>query len=187
VTLTPKRAVRAALLVCALVALLAGSVATAPASAQAPCWKRLLNDWYDGQIQNSYLLSCYQQAIDHLPADVRQYSTAAEDIARARTLAIAERDRQAEAGSGTTTGEEDVVPPPPNTNTTGGETNPSTTSGNPKKKGPIGKAIQNLNPSSPDAFPLPLLILGALAILLLGAGVAGMVWRRYQGERPSSP
>ena len=48
----------------------------------------------------------------------------------------------------------------------------------PKKTGGIGGALDKLNPGNPDSFPLPLLILGALAILLVIAGAGGMLWQR---------
>src|SRR5439155_13288389 len=64
------------------------AVFAAPAPAATPCWKLLLNDWYDGAINNTYPIPCYQQAIDHLPTDVDVYSSAREDIQRALQQAI---------------------------------------------------------------------------------------------------
>jgi len=70
------------------------------------------------------------------------------------------------------------------TKTTEVVTNPTT---NGRKKGNgIAHALDKLNPGSADSFPLPLLILGALAILLILAGIGGMVWRRYQGGPPGA-
>ena len=63
------------------VALLAG--AARPAAAATPCWKALLNDWYDGRIDQIYASHCYTEAISHLPSDVQTYSSAREDILRA--------------------------------------------------------------------------------------------------------
>ena len=45
--------------------------------------------------------------------------------------------------------------------------------------------VDKLNPSSPSSLPLPLLVLGALAILLVAAGAAGLVAKRYQGRKPA--
>ena len=50
--------------------------AVARTGVTAPCWKLLLNDWYDGTINKIYPIPCYQQAINHLPADLRIYGSA---------------------------------------------------------------------------------------------------------------
>src|SRR5581483_11854182 len=64
---------------------------------------------------------------------------------------------------------------------------PNTTTTTPKKhKGPISKALRDITPGGADSFPLPLLILGLIAIVLVLAGIGGLVWRRYQG-RGSTP
>ena len=64
-------------------------VAAAPASAAGiPCWKALINDWFDGRIDKKYEPECYTQAIKHLPIDVKQYSGAEDDIRRAYTRLI---------------------------------------------------------------------------------------------------
>jgi hypothetical protein len=169
---------------CATVTVL---VQAAPASAATPCWKLLLNDWYDGTISNIYPIPCYHQAIKHLPTDIKVYSSAADDINRALQQAI---QRQKTTSKPVTT----IEPEP---TTTKQETNSSstptpttgTTTTTPKKKnkGPIGKALRDITPGGADSFPLPLLILGLLAILLVLAGVGGMVWRRYQGRGGPPP
>jgi hypothetical protein len=145
------------------------------ATAVTPCWKLLLNDWYDGAINKIYPIPCYQQAIDHLPTDVDVYSSAREDIQRALQQAIA-----AQKQTGTTVTNIEPGPPQTNSSTTTGTstTTPTTTN----KKGPIGTAIKDLTPGGADSFPLPLLILGFLAIGLVVAGVGGLLWRRYQGR-----
>src|SRR6266567_142897 len=66
-----------------LVALAALSIGVTSAAAKAPCWKTLLNDWYDGRIDNTYPKHCYSDALTHLPADVQTYSSAHDDILRA--------------------------------------------------------------------------------------------------------
>ncbi len=72
--------------------LLAGLVAlltAAPASAGTPCWKTLINDWYDGRIDSIYPIHCYREALKHLPEDVQTYSSARDDITRALQARIA--------------------------------------------------------------------------------------------------
>jgi hypothetical protein len=155
---------RAFVVACAVLAVFAAPAAAAP----PPCWKTLLNDWYDGHIDKTYPIPCYHQAIAHLPTDIKLYSNAKEDIQRALATASA---------GGTTS---------PPTTTSGGSSTPTTTTTTPPKphkRSPISNAIKKLTPGGADAFPLPLLILGFLALLLILAGIAGMIWRRYQGRR----
>jgi hypothetical protein len=57
--------------------------AAGTASAKSSCGSRLLADWRDGRIDNTYPVACYRQALEQLPEDVRVYSTAQADITRA--------------------------------------------------------------------------------------------------------
>jgi hypothetical protein len=152
------------------------ATSAAPAPAATPCWKLLLNDWYDGTISNVYPIPCYHQAINHLPTDVQVYSSARDDILRALQQAV---QRQKTTKNPQTTITPGATTPGRTTSTTT-DTTPTTTTK--KKKGPIGTAIRDITPGGADSFPLPLLILGLLAILLVLAGVGGMIWRRYQGR-----
>ena len=71
----------------------------ASGTAAAPCWERLLQDWRaNGRVDGVYPISCYRAAAGHLPEDVRQYSTAPEDIRRAMLLALGQGDRPAPPG-----------------------------------------------------------------------------------------
>ena len=60
-------------------------VATAPAASAAPsCGRQVVDDWWhDGRIDGTYADHCYDDAIESLPRDVRDYSSAQEDITRA--------------------------------------------------------------------------------------------------------
>jgi hypothetical protein len=191
---------RVVLLCClASAALPLGAHAAVRATTAAPCWKRLLNDWYDGTINNRYPIPCYQQAISHLPADLRIYGSARDDILAARTAALQHQDAPPEkhnpntnTNTNTNTNSHTTAAVPTSTTTTTtttvtkhGKTTTTTTvlvvpvqTTPPKKSGGIGGALDKLNPGNPDSFPLPLLILGALAILLVVAGAAGMLWQR---------
>jgi hypothetical protein len=57
--------------------------ATGTAGAAQSCGSRLLDDWRDGRIDETYPVACYRQALAHMPEDVRVYSTAQADITRA--------------------------------------------------------------------------------------------------------
>jgi hypothetical protein len=84
---------RAALLVSIFAA--AGFVAPRSASAQAPCWQTVIQDWSDGSISGVYPVGCYRQALHRMPEDVRLYSSASADIGRALTKSIRSTRRMA--------------------------------------------------------------------------------------------
>ena len=52
-------------------------------SAAEPCWRVLVDDWADGAISNLYPISCYRQALQNMPEDVRLYSNASDEINQA--------------------------------------------------------------------------------------------------------
>jgi hypothetical protein len=161
-------------------ALFAATVHASPAAAASPCWKVLLNDWYDGRIDHAYAVHCYKDALRHLPADVQTYSSAHDDILRALQSAIAKEKK-----AGETVGPNSIVPAPtpaPGTSTTGTTTTGTTAPGRQPDKG-LGGVAEQLNPSSASSLPLPLLVLGGLAILLVAAGAAGLVAKRVQARK----
>jgi hypothetical protein len=165
--------------------LAAGVARPLPAAAATPCWKALLNDWYDGRIDNTYPIHCYSDALKHLPADVQTYSSAHDDILRALQNAKSELKRK-----GTKITPDTLVPPaakPPTKRTGNGTTTGSqtTTTQPPGRKPPGGglpSAVDKVNHSSPSSVPLPLIVLGALALLLIAAGGIGLLVKRRQGS-----
>jgi hypothetical protein len=155
------------------------------AAAGTPCWKTLLNDWYDGRIDGSYARHCYSDALHHLPADVSTYSSAHDDILRALQSAIAKQGK-----GGHKVGPDTVLKPPPSDGKGGGtgtrkgtETGTNTSSTIHKPDQGQGPLTGKLNPSSPSSLPVPLLVLGGLALLLVAAGGAGLVAKRIQARR----
>jgi hypothetical protein len=134
----------------ALVCMLAGTASAASAAkATAPCWQRLTLDWAaDGRVDKIYPLACYQQAIAHLGATDRVYSSAEDDIRRAQQRAIAGK-----GGSGPQT--PTAAPDAPATDGGGG-------------------------------VPVPLLVLGGVAILLVALGAVGFLRRRSSDDDAST-
>ena len=68
------------------VAAIAGLMAlasSATAGAAQTCASRLIADWKDGRIDQTYAVLCYRKALAKLPEDVRVYSSAQTDITRA--------------------------------------------------------------------------------------------------------
>jgi hypothetical protein len=174
VTAALKVLVRAAL-ICAAVA--ATAVHAQPAAAATPCWKSLLNDWYDGRIDQTYAKHCYTEALHHLPADVKTYSSAHDDIMRALQSAVAKQTHKGRKVSPNT-----LIPAA----STGGKTPKGTpaASGRKKKDKGLTSLADKLNPGSATSLPVPLLVLGGLALVLVAAGGAGLVAKRIQARRP---
>jgi hypothetical protein len=161
--------------------LAAGVARPLPAAAATPCWKALLNDWYDGRIDNTYPIHCYSDALKHLPADVQTYSSAHDDILRALQNAKSELKRK-----GTKITPDTLVPPAakPQTKrtTTGSQTTTTQPPGRKPPGGGLPSAVDKVNHSSPSSVPLPLIVLGALALLLIAAGGIGLLAKRRQGS-----
>jgi len=172
----------------AVVALFGAAVHAPRASAATPCWKVLLTDWYDGRIDHVYPIHCYQDALKHLPADVQTYSSAHDDILRALQSAKARLRRSGKAVTPNT-----PVPPSgpsgkrdgkggtgsgPASGHTGTSTSPSTTSPGRTSPGGLSGVADKANNSGPTSVPLPLIVLGALALLLVAAGAAGLLLKR---------
>ena len=141
----------------ACLALLAAGVA--PAGAAVPCWKTLINDWLDGRIDGTYPARCYEEAIQHVPQDVAIYGNISEDFRRA--LANAFRHRGP--------GQELIVP--------------AATRDHSKHHGPFGGLLDRLGPKNAESVPLPLLVLGGIALLLMAAAGASFLARVIQAKR----
>ena len=180
-TLTPvtrhqpsRRALRAVFVLAAFVSLL---VATAPAaSAAQSCGRKVLDDWYDGRIDGTYPLHCYDDAIEIIPRDVRDYSSAEDDIKRALQNAMRGEPAPPNTKPPVTAGSGDD-PTPGNTT--------EATPGNPNDPG--GSDAEHPLGESASSVPVPLLILAGLALLLVAGGSAGYLIRRFQNRRMPPP
>jgi hypothetical protein len=169
---------RALLLVAALATLL---VVAAPAAAAKSCGRAVIDDWYDdGRVDGTYALHCYDDAIDSLPRDVRDYSSAKEDIQRALQARLRGEDSPP-ARTDPTPGS----PDDPDTPVSNGDDDPGETTGTPPGGGDDGgsEAAPPLDAESASSIPIPLLILAGLALLLVAGGSAGYVIRRIQARR----
>jgi len=149
----------------------------APAAAATPCWKALINDWYDGKIDHTYPRACYTQAINHLPRDVTTYSSAKDDIERALLAVIRGKHHSGPPAAGS-----------------GGAPTRSTASASPpaeKKEAPsegaVTRAVHWLGPADATSIPLPLLVLAGIAFLLLAAAGGSFLNRRLQTRRSAPP
>lgn len=158
----------------AAVSLLAASPSVAHAG--TPCAKRVINDWTkDGQINGNYSQHCLRQAYRSVPPDLADYSSILDDITAAMI------------GSGTTTQN--------GPNNRGGGDGPTATSGpgstlTPKEakkraEGAVPHAGTSQSiPDSSRSLPLPLLILGLVALAALLAAASPPLIQRLRTRFP---
>jgi hypothetical protein len=147
---------RSALTVSALAGALVLAVGAGPASAAQPCWRAVVNDWYDNdRIDAQYQVHCYRETLQHLTSELKIYSDLPEKVGRALQAAITNQARPAP---------------------------PRQLSGH-RIRSPIGRVLDELGPKRADSLPVPLLVLAGLAMLLIAAGAVGMVTRRLHARR----
>jgi hypothetical protein len=140
-----------AFLAAVLLVVAAPGSAGAQTTSQAPCWKRLLLDSYDGTVNKLYPIPCYHQAIAHLSPSALIYSDFKDEILAAEQAAENGRTVASVSGAPTTT-----------TTAAAGSSHGS------------------------SSLPLPLLVLGGLALVMLAAGGIGLLWQRRRPGGPAS-
>jgi len=186
----PKR--RAVALIPILAALAAGLLVAlfipGQAAAATPCWKKVLNDWSNGRTIGSYPLHCYRDAIRHLPEDLRDYSSAADDINAAMQAQIAKRNTrspQSFNNSNSSNGNDHNNGSTGGTGSSGGGSGPSATSNAGPDRSAYRKAIDNLGTSNADSLPIPLIVLASVGAMLLLAAAALGTTKRIRAVRAS--
>ena len=161
-----------------------------PAAGAPACAKRVIDDWYDnGRVDGTYPVHCYDDAIDALPRDVRDYSSAKDDIQRALQARLrnepsppATSDPSPEQPEPEEEDENTVGTPPGDDD--GGDgtvTHQGQEGGGPEALG------SEVDTAASDSVPVPLLVLAGLALLLVAAGSAGYLVRRLQARRVTPP
>jgi hypothetical protein len=140
-------------------------VGTAQAS---KCSAALIHDWYiDGRIDKTYQVHCYQEALRDIPEDQIVYGTLRDDLTRALQSAIRKNG-----------GDIDPNASVPGSGPGGGN-GPSSGS----KGGFFHWVARELGPSTADSIPIPLLVLGGLALALIAAAGISFFARRVQARR----
>jgi hypothetical protein len=163
-----------ALLVAALAA--GARVETAEAKIESNCARALIHDWYvDGRVDRTYPVRCYREALRDIPEDQIVYGTLREDLERALQSVIRSND-----------GDVDGDTPVPGAG--GGGDGTSGGSGD-EDEGWITSLARKLGPDTADSIPVPLLVLGGLALLLMAAAGVSFLARRTQAKRagPNPP
>jgi hypothetical protein len=164
VHIRPARLTAVSVLVAAVLGMAALASDASAANAGTPCWRQVINEWVKtDHVSATYPLHCYNDAIAHVPNDLRQYSSIEEDI-------LAARQQAARAG---------------NDRRLTGHVLPNQAAADPKN-GLYNQAVDSLSPNNADSMPLPLLILAGLSLILIAAGGAGLVTRRVKARKVPS-
>jgi len=166
----------------------------AAAKAAAPCRDRVYNDWYaDGKIATTYPLSCYRSALAHLngSADLTIYSSLGDDIRLALAAAVRRRQHESaprEVGKGFTTATTSRTPASADADPSAHTTTVSSALHSGRRPTPDSldhtaafadsSTTASASARSSGGTPVPLLVLGGIALALVAAGGIGAGIRR---------
>jgi hypothetical protein len=146
-------------------------VSTAHASA---CSSALIRDWYvDGRIDNTYPVHCYREALKDIPEDQLIYGTLRDDLTRALASVISSHH-------GHVTG---ATPVPGDDNNDGTGSGSGSASGGKHDEGFFHWLAKKIGPDTANSVPVPLLVLGGLALALIAAAAISFGARRYQARK----
>jgi hypothetical protein len=160
-----RRALAHAGLVTVLLAIVVALTLPAPAMA-SKCGDQVLADWFDnGRIDRLYKLHCYEDAIDAIPSDLRDYANAEEIISRALQAAV---DGKLAPGG-----------PDPSPN--------DPAAGNDDPDSPDGEVAPDVDTTGISSVPIPLIVLGLMSAGLLTAGGLGYLRRRHAEADGAEP
>jgi hypothetical protein len=163
------------------------------AMARTSCGEKVIDDWYGsktGQLSRTYPLHCYRDAlaIIHGRPDLDVYSNASQDILFALQAAIAHKNDKGGGPPDVTDSvyTADALPSwhggPDAKN--GGHPPASVVVVTPRLHGqPSGPVVDTFHGSSASSVPLPAIVLGAIAAVLLMLGSAAYLARRRQLRR----
>src|SRR5919204_1542908 len=141
-----------------LVAAVASAGAVGVGTAQAStCSKALIRDWYvDGRVDKTYPVHCYREALKDIPEDQIIYGTLRDDLTRALQSVI--RNHNGPVGPNT---------PVPGAGGPGGGKGGGTSGGS--RGGFFHWVARAIGPDTAESIPIPLLVLGGLALALIAA------------------
>ena len=180
---TPRR-LRTLVVVLALAVSGFAALSTAsPAGAATECGKKVLADWFDnGRIDRLYPLNCYEEAIDAIPNDLRDYADAEDVITRALQAALS--GKLAPGGADPSPNDDDPAVPGSNGGSNGSGDGEAGGDGD---SGSNPQAAPGVDTSGPSSVPIPLLVLGGMSIALLAAGGLGYLSRRRSAANAAAP
>jgi hypothetical protein len=169
------RTLKPLILVAAVLAIGAALGTTAqPAQARSLsiCSKALVHDWLvDGRVDRTYPVHCYREALKTIPEDQLVYGTLRDDLNRALQNTIREHNGHVN---------KDTPVPGFGGGGGGGGAGPGGTGGS---GGVFHWVAHTLGPNTANSVPVPLLVLGGLAIALMAAAGISFLARRMQARR----
>ncbi|HEY2777642.1 MAG TPA: hypothetical protein VGI77_07030 [Gaiellaceae bacterium] len=165
-----------------LVILALAAVAPATAKATVPCRDRIYNDWYaDGKIGTTYPIACYRDALTHVKgrSDILEYSSMADDIRAALQGALARSKGDTKVP--TQIGDSGPAVKPLSEHRVTDSTPPHDPAPGPEQVNttlPTPSTVAAGATKGSGGLPMPLLVLGGLALLLTAVGGIGVVAKR---------
>ena len=155
-----------------LVTLLAVVLPGTASAAGTPCRNKIFNDWYpDGKIASTYPIACYRDALKHMPPDAAVYSSLGDDVRSAMRAAMRRSQGLSaplQVGHGAKAiGASDVKGALASINT-------------PAPHDPASTGVV----ATASNAPLPILVLGGIALALAAAGAIGVAVRHARARRP---
>jgi hypothetical protein len=160
-----------------LITMLAVALPGTASASTSPCRNKIFNDWYpDGKIASTYPVSCYRDALKHMPPDAAVYSSLGADVRAAMRAAI-RRANGLSAPVQVGHGSKAI-----------GAGNVEAALTSTKKPQDPTSGVATTASGSPVAAtggsgtPLPILVLGGIAIALVAAGAIGAGVRHARGR-----
>jgi hypothetical protein len=153
-----------------LTVLLAVALPGTASAATSPCRNKIFNDWYpDGKIASTYPIACYRDALKHMRPDAAVYSSLGDDVRAAMRAAMRRSN---------------------------GLSAPLEVGHGPKAigAGSVKSALVSLSTTKPHDSastgvvatatnaPLPILVLGGIALALAAVGAIGVGVRHARGR-----
>jgi hypothetical protein len=137
------------------------------------CSNALIHDWYvDGRIDQTYAVHCYREALKDIPEDQIVYGTLRDDLNRALQSVIRKHNGKVERDT-----------PVPGLGGPGGG---GSDGGSGSGSGFFHWLAKAVGPDTADSIPVPLLVLGGLALALMAAAGISFLARRLQAKRAAT-
>jgi hypothetical protein len=153
------------------------AVTPAVAHAATPCYQRVIDDWAaDGVVNGHYSSACLRKAIKKTPEDLRDYSSIIDDI-NAALLGGVTLKNGTNNGNGNGSG-----PGPGSTGGTGTSQQQAQAAQRRAEQAVPHAGTKESIPNSSRSLPLPLLILGAIALAALVAAASPPLIRHYRSR-----